>query len=116
MVWNLSYFQIVWAIKSSNLSSRIYLHCLNLCHWLFVFLLINIWNSGHSAVLLDWRIPLVTLIKMMKEAVTKSIGIPIWQKGYHDHVVRNDADYLRIWDYICTICDMQNLSNYLLMC
>ena len=42
------------------------------------------------------------IIKMMKEAVTKSVGRSIWQKGYHDHVIRNDADYLRIWHYIDT--------------
>ena len=28
--------------------------------------------------------------------------IPVWQTRYHDHVVRNDADYLRIWNYIDT--------------
>ena len=27
-------------------------------------------------------------------------GVPLWQRGYHDHVVRNEADYLRIWQYI----------------
>ena len=27
---------------------------------------------------------------------------PVWQTRYHDHVVRNDADYLRIWNYIDT--------------
>ena len=37
---------------------------------------------------------------MVKEIVTKRIGYPIWQKGYHDHIIRTDADYLRIWDYI----------------
>ena len=42
------------------------------------------------------------IVKMMKEAVTKFVGRPIWQKGYHDHVIRNDADYLRIWNYIDT--------------
>ena len=42
------------------------------------------------------------VVKMLKETVTKAIGHPIWQKGYHDHVVRNDGDYLRIWSYIDT--------------
>lgn len=27
---------------------------------------------------------------------------PVWQSRYHDHVVRNEADYLRIWTYIDT--------------
>ena len=45
---------------------------------------------------------LPTIIGQMKRAVTKRAGLPIWQKGYHDHVVRSDADYLRIWSYIDT--------------
>ncbi len=27
-------------------------------------------------------------------------GISIWQKGYYDHIIRNEPDYLRIWQYI----------------
>ena len=42
------------------------------------------------------------IINQFKGSVTKRAGILIWQKGYHDHVVRSDADYLRIWDYIDT--------------
>ncbi len=25
---------------------------------------------------------------------------PVWQSRYYDHVVRNEQDYLRIWEYI----------------
>ena len=42
------------------------------------------------------------IMNQFKGAVTKRAGRPIWQKGYHDHIVRNDADYLRVWDYIDT--------------
>ena len=24
----------------------------------------------------------------------------LWQRSYYDHVIRNEADYLRIWQYI----------------
>ena len=41
-------------------------------------------------------------INQFKGAVTKRAGFPVWQKGYHDHIVRGDADYLRVWDYIHT--------------
>ena len=27
-------------------------------------------------------------------------GIPLWQKSFHDHVIRGEADYRRIWSYI----------------
>ena len=32
--------------------------------------------------------------------MSKQAGCPIWQKGFYDHVIRNEADYLRIWAYI----------------
>lgn len=34
----------------------------------YVNLLLDIWNNGNCAVLLDWRIPIKTSIEMMKEA------------------------------------------------
>lgn len=40
------------------------------------------------------------VVNQMKGAVTKQIGAPIWQKGFYDHVIRNQQDYLEIWNYI----------------
>ena len=41
-----------------------------------------------------------TVIQQMKGYVTKKIGFPVWQKLFHDHVIRNDADYRKIYEYI----------------
>ena len=41
-----------------------------------------------------------TVIQQMKGYVTKQLGRQIWQKLYHDHVVRNERDYQMIWNYI----------------
>ncbi len=27
-------------------------------------------------------------------------GMPLWQRSFHDHVIRNDQDYQMIWKYI----------------
>ena len=40
------------------------------------------------------------VMKQFKGAVTKRAGFPLWQKSFHDHVVRNEPDYLRIWRYM----------------
>lgn len=40
------------------------------------------------------------VIQQLKGIVTKQIGWSIWQKLFHDHVVRNEKDYLKIWEYI----------------
>ena len=46
------------------------------------------------------RIPL--FISALKRMTAKRCGENIWQDGYYDHVVRNEEDYLRIWNYIHT--------------
>ena len=40
------------------------------------------------------------VIQQMKGYVTKRIGSSIWQKLFHDHVIRDEAGYLKIWNYI----------------
>lgn len=42
------------------------------------------------------------VVRGWKAAVTKQIGVSIWQKSFHDHIIRNETDYLRIWNYIDT--------------
>ena len=34
--------------------------------------------------------------------INKEAGENIFQRSYHEHVIRNEADYRRIWDYIDT--------------
>ncbi|MCL2083915.1 MAG: hypothetical protein FWH06_01490 [Oscillospiraceae bacterium] len=40
------------------------------------------------------------IIKQCKEYVTKQIGYSIWQTRFHDHVIRDEEEYKRIWQYI----------------
>jgi REP element-mobilizing transposase RayT len=49
------------------------------------------------------------LVAGFKSAVTKRInetrkspGVPVWQRNYHEHIIRNDADYNRIAEYVTT--------------
>ena len=42
------------------------------------------------------------LVRWLKRTVTLSCGENIWQRSFHDHIIRNEGDYLRIWDYIHT--------------
>ena len=41
-----------------------------------------------------------TIINQTKGIISKRIGFPVWQKGFYDHVVRGEKDYLEIWNYI----------------
>ena len=40
------------------------------------------------------------IIRSFKTLVTKEIGIPIWQRSYHDHIIRGEKDYQKIWEYV----------------
>ena len=41
-----------------------------------------------------------SVVNQYKGAVSKELGVSCWQKSFHDHIVRNEADYRRIWEYI----------------
>ena len=42
------------------------------------------------------------IIRSLKTLVTKEAKIPIWQRSYHDHIIRGEKDYNKIWEYIDT--------------
>ena len=42
------------------------------------------------------------VIQQFKGAVSKKVGHSLWQKSFYDHVIRNEQDYLRLWEYIDT--------------
>ena len=63
-------------------------------------------NHVHIIVILPGDgVNLSTVIGQYKAAVTKAArivrpDIQIWQASFHDHIIRNQADYERIWTYI----------------
>ena len=75
-------------------------------------------NHIHLIIIISERInPFPTkkydisnVIGKFKAAVTRNVGnafmhsekIKIWQKSFHDHIIRDEADYLKIWNYIDT--------------
>ena len=41
-----------------------------------------------------------TIIRHMKGFATRNIGYSVFQKSFHDRVIRNDGEYRKIWQYI----------------
>lgn len=41
-----------------------------------------------------------TVINQTKGVISKKAGFPVWQKGFYDHVIRGEQDYLDVWNYI----------------
>ena len=41
-------------------------------------------------------------VSTLKRMCNKEIGRNIWQRSYHDRIIRDDAEYDKIWQYIDT--------------
>ena len=40
------------------------------------------------------------IIHGLKAVTTKQIGHAIWQRSYHDHIIRNESEFQKVWQYI----------------
>lgn len=40
------------------------------------------------------------MISALKKFINKEIGFNIWQRSYHDHIVRSEAAFNTIWEYV----------------
>ena len=40
------------------------------------------------------------IIGRMKSFTTNQYGGILWQRSFHDHIIRGEQDYLKIWNYI----------------
>ena len=45
---------------------------------------------------------LPSLVRFLKRQVSVACGETVWQRNYYEHVIRNEQDYLDIWNYIDT--------------
>ncbi len=67
-----------------------------------VHLLLSIqqYDPGAGGRLVIAPTELSNVVRQMKAYVTKCCGERIWQKSFHDHIVRNREEYQQIWKYI----------------
>lgn len=81
-------------IKYENVTVDKYIIMPNHIH-MIIFLHGRMWASSPTKNLNN-------IIGSFKTMVTKETGNSIWQRSYHDHVIRDEKDYQRIWEYIDT--------------
>lgn len=63
-----------------------------------VHLLLSILTDENGSAM---RSPTIqTVINQLKGYVTKQIGAPLFQRSFHDHIIRDEGDYQMIWQYI----------------
>jgi len=54
----------------------------------------TMWASSPTTA----RIP--SVVRSLKTLVAKECGFSFWQRSYHDHIIRDEDEYKRIWQYI----------------
>jgi len=54
----------------------------------------------HAAIPSNSKSLVPTFVRSLKTMATKQIGISIWQKSFHDRIIRNEEEYQHIWRYI----------------
>jgi len=40
------------------------------------------------------------IVTMIKKKVNRAFGSDAWQRSFHDHIIRDEAEFLRIWQYV----------------
>ena len=72
----------------------------NLDHYVImpnhVHLLLRIWAGEENSS----EVEIGCIIQQMKGIVSKRARFSVWQKSYYDHIIRGDADYYEIYQYI----------------
>ena len=69
-------------------------------HVHMLLLINNDYNKGNNGRLLIAPTSVSTAVKEMKRHVSKQLGFSLWQKSFHDEIIRNEEAYQNIRRYI----------------
>ena len=69
-------------------------------HIHLILLVDNTSSSGTSRAPSPTNAIIPHFVSTFKRFCHRDIGQTIFQRSYHDHVIRNERDYLKIWEYI----------------
>ena len=65
-----------------------------------IHLLVTI-HGGHPRTGVPTRTSeIARFVGTFKRFCNKAYGENIWQRSFHDHIIRDDNDYQKIWSYI----------------
>ena len=67
-------------------------------------LILNITDSkiGASKIAAPYNNETSKFISLLKRYCNREYGQNIWQRSFHDHIIRDKYDYDKIWEYIDT--------------
>lgn len=58
--------------------------------------------NGASPSAAPYNSSVPKFVSLLKRYCNRECGKNIWQISYHDHIVRGEKDYRKIWEYIDT--------------
>ena len=58
--------------------------------------------SGASETAAPYNYELPKFISLLKRYCNTECNQALWQRSYHDHIIRGEKDYTKIWEYIDT--------------
>ena len=67
-----------------------------------IHLILWVGRSGASGKPRPTEAEVPRFMSSLKRFTNRKAGRELWQTSYYDHIIRNESDYLRIWDYIDT--------------
>ncbi len=74
-----------------------------------MILFINNRKNGASETAAPYNNEISKFISLLKRYCNKEYGYNVWQSSYHDHIIRGEKDYRKIWEYIDT--NVQKWTN-----
>ena len=74
-------------------------------HIHLILIICNFDNSGRltnnsGRLIIAPTTSISTVIQQLKRCVSKQLGFSLWQKSFYDHIIRDETEYRRIWQYI----------------
>ena len=65
-----------------------------------VHMILFLHGEGTESTLSDVLCSLKSRSTKLANKMEGQAGRKIWQRSFHDHIIRNENDYLKIWQYI----------------
>ncbi len=59
-------------------------------------------KNGASETAAPYNSEISKFISLLKRFCNREYGTNIWQRSFHDHIIRGEKDYQKIWEYIDT--------------
>ena len=57
---------------------------------------------GASETAAPYNNEISKFVSLLKRYCNREYGHNIWQRSFHDHIIRGESDYKMIWEYIDT--------------